>query len=432
MAGVEHDRAAAGAVSEAGAGTVGEGEAKGARAGAVVPGAAALGEAALGEADLRGAAARLDRWRAEVAGARLLLAERRTAGDWKAARQAASRLGELDPLDAAVPAALAALDLEDRAAASEARAREQEALGRDEEALALYTAIPRGSWHHGRARDASARLIRERLAPARRAECVRLLARGARARALPVCRRYLDLTCHEAIDASVAAVVRRARPAPGEAPWSCPGELGAWLASGDGGRGDGGTERAVRKRYPDPAIAEALLAHLRDGRTRAAREALDRLGARALAGRLEELDGRLVEARARLLAGDIDAAGQALERAAAIEDELQPGGPASPALAGARAAVATALRERADEHRARGRDGLAFTALRQALALAPGEVGILRALEELEAHAGARLDGDSSCDAAALALSATAPGGPVHRRAEERLAAPPCNGVGGF
>jgi tetratricopeptide (TPR) repeat protein len=394
-----------------------------------------------------GAAKRLDRWRAEVAGAKHLLAERRTAGDWAGAREALERLAALDPLEPAVPAAREALAAEERAAGLESKAGELAALGRDEEALSLYLQIPRSSWHHGRARDAAARVLRERLVPARRQACVEGLSRGSPTKALPECRRYLDLTCHERPDEGVVKAVRRLERSRREEPWSCPRELAAWLSPGSPAARDDGHGRAVRARYPEAAVAEALLAHFREGRTRAAREALERIvadavrsggdpsaggTARGLALRLGELDGRLVEVRAKVLAGELDAAEGALARAAAIEAEILPGGPVSRALLAGRAALAAAHRERGEEHLALGREGLAFAALEKALALDPADAAARRGIERLEARAASRLARNPSCEEARAALAITTAGGATHRRAEERLAGSACRDVGGF
>jgi tetratricopeptide (TPR) repeat protein len=418
-----------------------------------------------------GAVARLDRWRLEVAGAKLLLAERRTAGDWAGAREALERLFALDPLEPSVPATREVLAAEERAAGFEARAGELAALGRDEEALALLLQIPRSSWHHGRARDVAARLLRERVVPVRRQACLEGLSRGSAAKALAECRRYLDLTCHERLDEPVARAVRRAERSRREEPWSCPRDLGAWLAAGTPAGRDDGPGRAVRERYADVEVAEALLAHFRDGRTRLAREAFERIArdraaavapagprsargratattsasagragphavadetVRGLALRLEELDGRLVESRAKVLAGDLEAAEAALSRAAAIEAEILPEGPASQALLAGRRALAAAHRKRGEEHLSLGREGLAFAALEKALAFDPADPGARRGLEKLEARAASRLDRDPSCEEATAVLAITTAGGATHRRARERLAGPACRGVGGF
>jgi pSer/pThr/pTyr-binding forkhead associated (FHA) protein len=315
-------------------------------------------------------------------------------------------------------------------------------VGREEEALQMFARLDAQSRFFPRARI-KAKEVAQNLLRQHSTACKMAAARAQLETVVDVCGRALDLKCQmqdvegdpmrKSVHQASARLGRRDS-------WTCPADLGPLFreeaaAAEQGGEATLVGDRALRARYPDAAIFEAVSQYARGETANALRSLTGGPAARGktaqlsrdVAEQIRTVDGRFREGQTAVLRGELARADEIWSDALKADAALMPPGATSFMGQQMRTTLGQAHAKIGDERLAKAQYSSAYDEYMKGLALQPADAHLLDSLARLEKVAEGLLAG-GSCDQIQTASRITRadPPSPAHAQAQKALEA--CGG----
>jgi hypothetical protein len=310
-------------------------------------------------------------------------------------------------------------------------------VGREEEALQMFARLDPQSRFFPRARI-KAKELAQNLLRTHSTACKLAASRAKLEAVVDACARALDVKCQmqDVEGDPMRKSLRQASARLGRRDtWTCPADLGPLFreeadASEQGGEATLVGDRALRARYPDGAIFEAVSQYSR-GETANALRALTggpaargkaAQTARDVAEKIRMVDGRFREGQTAVLRGELARADEIWAEALRADAALMPPGAASFLGQQMRTTLAQAHAKVGDEKMSKAQYASAYDEYVKGLALLPADAHLLDSLARLEKVAEGLL-ANSACDQVQVAVRITRaePPSPAHAAAQKAL-----------
>jgi len=353
------------------------------------------------------------------------------ADRYEDAARAAQQAIDADPISAAPRRVLALARRELAAQKIFNDAAMKAAVGRGEEALRMLARLDPQSRFFPRARIRAKELATGLLRSAS-TNCKLEASRGDFRRVVEECRRALDLKCQmQDVDADLMLKsLRQSEKHLGRrATWTCPTDLAPLFReeAEAAETSTAATEKALRARYPEPAIFDAVSLYARGEIGGALRALATARGAssRDVSERIRIVDGRFREGQTAVLRGELSRADEIWAEALQADGALMP--PEAPSFHGQqmRSTLAQAHAKLGDERLSKAQYTSAYDEFTRGLALTPKDAHLLDQLARLEKVAEGILAAGASCDQAQVAarITRSTPPSPTHQAAQKALEA---------
>ena len=311
-------------------------------------------------------------------------------------------------------------------------------VGREEEALQMFARLDPQSRFFPRARI-KAKELAQNLLRTHSTACRLAASRAQLEAVVDVCARALDVKCQmQDVEAdAMRKSVRQASARLGRRDsWTCPSDLGPLFreevaASEEGGEATLVGDRALRARYPDAAIFEAVSQYARGETANALRSLTGGPAARGktaqvardVAEKVRTVDGRFREGQTAMLRGELGRADEIWSDALNADAALMPPGAASFLGQQMRTTLGAAHAKTGDARFSKAQYTSAYDEWMKGLAVLPKDAHLLDSLARLEKVAENLLASAPSCDQATTASRITRadPPSPAHLQAQKAL-----------
>jgi tetratricopeptide (TPR) repeat protein len=314
------------------------------------------------------------------------------------------------------------------------------AVGREQEALQMFARLDPQSRFFPNARI-KAKEIAANLLRTTSSACKLAASRAELQNVVDSCARALDLKC-QSQDVERDPMRKSLRQASARLgvrdTWQCPTELAALFREESEAQESGGEaslvgDKALRARYPDAAIYEAVSQYSR-GETANALRALtggpaargkSATVARDVAEQMRIVDGRFREGQTAVLRGELSRADEIWAEALHADAAIMPPGAQSFLGQQMRTTLGQAHAKLGDERLAKGQYSSAYDEWVKGLGVMPKDAHMLDSLARLEKVAEGILAAGHTCDQAQVALHITRadPPSPAHLQAQKALEA---------
>ncbi len=313
-------------------------------------------------------------------------------------------------------------------------------VGREEEALQMYARLDPQSRFFPRARI-NAKELAQNLLRTTSTACKLAASRAQLQQVLDLCGRALDLKCQMQDvegDPMRKSVRQAAQRLSKRDTWTCPGDLATLFSEEAGAQESSGEatlvgDRALRARYSDAAVFEAVSQYARGETGNALRSLTGGPAARGksaqvardVAEKVRIVDGRFREGQTAVLRGEVSRADEIWAEALAADSAVMPPGAQSFLGQQMRNTLSQAHAKIGDERFGKAQYSSAYDEWSKGLAVTPKDAHMLDSLARLEKVAEGLLASAPSCDQAQTAMHITRadPPSPAHVRAQAAVAA---------
>jgi pSer/pThr/pTyr-binding forkhead associated (FHA) protein len=313
------------------------------------------------------------------------------------------------------------------------------AVGREEEALQMFARLDPHSRFFPRARI-KAKELAQAQARALGTACKLAAARGQLQEVVETCARALDVRCQlqSVEDDPMRNSLRQASQRLGRRDtWVCPTELATLFREEAAAQEQGGEaslvgDRALRTRYPDASVFEAVSQYVRGETANALRSLTGGPAARGkaagvardVAEKVRIVDGRFREGQTAMLRGELTRADEIWREALLADAAIVPPGAQSFLGEQMRTTLGQAHAKQGDEKFSKAQYSSAYDEWNKGLSLLPKDAHLLDSLARLEKVAEGLLQGTPTCDQAGVATHITRsdPPSPAHQLAQQALA----------
>ena len=314
------------------------------------------------------------------------------------------------------------------------------AVGREEEALQMFARLDPLSRFFPRARI-KAKELAQNLVRTNSTACKRAASRAELQAVVDVCARALDVKCQmQSIeDDPMRRSLRQAAARLGQRDtWQCPSEFGKLFAEEVEGNESGAEatlvgDKALRARYPDPAVYEAVSQYARGETGNALRSLTSGPAARGksapmardVAEKMRIVDGRFREGQTAVMRSEVSRADEIWAEALTADAAIMPPGAQSFLGQQMRTTLGGAHAKLGDEKFGKGQYSSAYDEWSKGLAVLPKDAHLLDSLARLEKVAEGLVSNAPTCDQATVAAHITRsdPPSPAHQMAQKALEA---------
>ncbi|MGC4120293.1 MAG: FHA domain-containing protein [Myxococcales bacterium] len=249
------------------------------------------------------------------------------------------------------------------------------------------------------------------------------------------CRRALELTCNrpEGADADALKYFQHAARnlGKGKGEYACPPEYAKFQSPIQTRTPDPVEEaqKAIRARYPNPKVGDAMVGYFKDGSAKKASSALKNLRSQATPNErsqlsdlilwLDLIDGKVTTGAGRIALKQAKEAEAVLKEAFDAEARVLPQGLESEAMRNVKADLAKLHAELAKDAYAKDHLEVCFEHAHRGSELNPKDTSLLDMLRRMERAASNRIGESPSCESVSFALKITGPEAPANEKALE-------------